>query len=263
MRRALAAVFVGLLAVLPCRGRAPLPPPPGPQRLGPLDAVVVGRVVAFEDQDIEASPYPKAEKTTYRVALVTVTQGLIGAKDKQTVRVGFVVPPKLELGQDGLFYMSKHHEEKFFVLPGFFDFTDRKDSTFDDELKTGQLAAKALAKPLEGLKSKAAEERLMTAAVLLYRYRSPRQGVTKTEPIPAQESKLILTALSELDWALPRRHGQPPPLQLFNMLGQTPTDGWDAQKYKDLPELERAARAWLTNHAATYRIQRFAPASNE
>ena len=81
MRPALVAVFVSLLAILPCRGRAPLPPPPGPQRLGPLDAVVVGRVVAFEDQDIEASPYPKAEKITYRVAVVTVTQGSLASSD--------------------------------------------------------------------------------------------------------------------------------------------------------------------------------------
>ena len=263
MRPALVAVFVALLAVLPCRGRAPLPPPPGPQRLGPLDAVVVGRVVAFEDQDIEASPRPKAEKITYRVAVVTVTQGLIGAKDKQTVRVGFIVGAGVEIGQDGLFYLSKHHQEKFFVLPGFWDFTDRKNSAFDDELKTAQFAAKALAKPLEGLKSNDAVERLMTTAVLLYHYRSPRKGVTKTEPIPAQESKLILTTLAELDWALPHRHGQPSPLQLFRMLGQTPKDGWDAQKYNDPAELERAARAWLTDHAASYRIQRFGPAANK
>src|SRR5262249_39809536 len=86
-------------------------------------------------------------------------------------------------------------------------FTDRKNSTFDDKLKMGQFAAKALAKPLEGLKSRSAEERLMTTAVLLYRYRWPRQGVTKTEPIPAQESKLILTTLAELDWASLRRLG--------------------------------------------------------
>jgi len=31
----------------------------------------------------------------------------------------------------------------------------------------------------------------------------------------------------------------------------------------DPAELERAARAWLTDHAATYRIQRFAPVSNK
>src|SRR5207244_1780508 len=147
------------VAEVPCRGDVALPPS-GPQRLAYVDALVLGRVTGFEDQDVQASPYPKAPKVTYRVALVTVTEGLIGAKEKQTIRVAFVVPQpggvrlgrspaKLEVGQDGLFYMSKHHEEKFFVLPTFFDFTDRKNPNFDGEVKVGQLAAKAVATPLQ------------------------------------------------------------------------------------------------------------------
>jgi len=267
MRAALTIAFFGIVAVLPCRADVALPQP-GPQRLGHVDALVFGRVTGFEDQDVEALPYSKGPKVTYRIAVVTVTEGLIGAKAKETIRVGFVVPQpgqprfprypvKLEVGQDGLLYLSKHHEQKFFVMPMFFDFTDRKNPNFDAEIKVGRLAAKALAKPLEGLKSKDAEERSTTAAVLLYRYRSPRQGASKTEAIPAEESKLILTALSEMDWNLQGGRVQPSAFQLFNMLGATPKDGWDAQKYKDVQELQRAARAWLTEHADAYRIQRF------
>jgi hypothetical protein len=144
-------------------------------------------------------------------------------------------------------------------MPWLFGVTDPKDPAFDEEMRLARKTGKALAKPLEGLKSKDADERIFTANVLLFRYRTPRPGLTKTEPIPADESKLLLTALAEADWKgpVPPRSGQLAPFQLFYMLGLTPKDGWNPGKFNTYDEQRDAARAWLTEHARTYRVQRF------
>ncbi len=56
------------------------------------DAVFVGRVVALERMDIEATQVPGTAKVKYRVAVVQVTESIFGLKkDAQQVRVAFVM----------------------------------------------------------------------------------------------------------------------------------------------------------------------------
>ena len=63
-----------------------------------------------------------------------------------------------------------------------------------------------VADPMASLKSKDANERVLTAGMLIYRYRDCRKnpnGKAKEEPIDAAQSKLILTAIAEGDWNQP------------------------------------------------------------
>src|SRR5262245_36335608 len=92
---ALAAVL-GLVAFLQTVAQARellvAVPRPSPTRAAQADAIVVGRVVALEPKDIEVAG-PGGAKTTYRIAVVNVTESVAGAKGVKSVRVGFVPPP--------------------------------------------------------------------------------------------------------------------------------------------------------------------------
>ena len=107
-------------------------------------------------------------------------------------------------------------------------------------------------------------ERLLTVTLLLQRYRTMSDVRNKQEPIDAEESKLILqTLLDTQDWTRFDATARTTPMLLFQQLGLTAQDGWNppqpqaGQNYQEV--LTTAARQWLTQNAAKYRIQRYAP----
>src|SRR5262249_47447594 len=119
-------------------------------------------------------------------------------------------------------------------------------------------------KPNDGLKSKEAEERLTTAALLVTRYRTNRNPEAKTEEVPAEQSKLILEVLASADWAPknnPRQFGQPNPQQIFFQLGITDKDGW--KQPQDFTKLADEAKKWCKDNAGKYRIKRFVNETKE
>jgi hypothetical protein len=73
-------------------GRAMIALPIGGNRLSQADAIFVGRVVAIEPIDVEASQVAKGAKGTYRIAVVQVSDAIFGLKKGATqVRVGFLM----------------------------------------------------------------------------------------------------------------------------------------------------------------------------
>jgi hypothetical protein len=258
-------------------------PPPGPQRLAQSDVVIVGKVMAIEDKDIETTPAPGSlAKVTYRVAVVRVTEAVKGAQGKETIRVAWIAPQvpapvgnpgggpvlirpglrrpgiTLAVGQDGLFYLTKHHQEDFLVAPAYFSFSSSQNANFNQEVDTARKTVKMLADPMPALKSTDARERLLAASLLVSRYRNRPAGNVRTEPIPAEESKLILAALADADWNQPFQFGQTSAIQVFNQLGLTAQDGWaPPQQVKTAQDYPNAAREWLRQNRDTYRLQRF------
>ena len=115
--------------------------------------------------------------------------------------------------------------------------------------------APLMADPNKGLKSKSADDRLLTAALLLAKYRPYAMASQKTEAIDETQSKLILEALASADWKktdnLMRFNGQ----ALFYRLGVTAQDGW--KQPGDFQQFETAAKEWLKSNAGTFRIKRF------
>lgn len=253
-------------------------PPPGPQRVAQADLVLVGRVVALEDRDQEVAPAPKSTaKVVYRIALVAVTEPILG-KTPKVVRVGFRPPvdpkvvggaifrrpeytPQLTVGMDGLFYLSRHPVGDFHFTPMYYDIIRRTDPTFAQELSEAKQAAGLLADPLENLRQPDPENRFRTAALLLARYRIPVVGASRQEPIAAEESKLILEALRDARWQRPtanRGRTELDPWTAFNTLGLTERDGWSPPKgARSIQDYHAAAQDWLRRHAASFRIRRF------
>jgi hypothetical protein len=216
----------------------------------------------------------------YRVAQVSVSDPILGvAKDAKSVRVGFAVPAmgpggrgipgiprtNLQPGQEGIFLLSKHPQEKFYVLNSPFDFVSQSNNVNTaDEVTKIRKSLKLLADPITHLKSKDANERLETATLLLNKYRTIRPGHQKPTPIDAEESKLILQTILDADWNQKAVFGQPHPQNLFNQLGASQKDGWayprnaDPRKPVTAEQIKEAMRDWLKKHVNTYRIERFA-----
>lgn len=273
------AALVSLATVSSARALLVAVPGPNPTRGAQADAVVVGRVVALEPKDIEVAG-PGGAKTTYRIAVVNVTDSIVGVKGVKAIRVGFIPTPmgpdggpavrpiirpgigrfpgnvNLEVGQDGLFFLTKHAKEDFFTTPMPFDFVQRTAPEFDKQIADVKKIAKALENPMESLKTGSAEERLTTASLLITKYRQVTYPSGKTEPIAAEESKLILKAILDGNWGpMISRPGVGPvnSLNLFYQLGVTAKDGWTP---KAGVSPQDAAKEWLTRNWETYRIQR-------
>jgi hypothetical protein len=274
MKKLLPLVIALLLSTATARADV-APAPPLWARVSTTDVIVVGRTSAIEDKDVEAvSPYGGNAKITYRIAVVTVTDGIKDAKNLKTVRIGFIPrqpgapklsrePFSLAAGDEGLFYLTKHPKENFYLVGGYFDFVSGKAGDF---VKNQTAEVKRLVGLWEnaeaGLKSKDAEVRFLSAALLVSKYRQRPHfatGKPATQPIDAAQSKLILNALLDADWTKKEQpFGQPAPAMLFNMLGLTQADGWTPPMVVSSPEdYARAMQAWLKKYAGTYRIQRF------
>src|SRR5262249_20100477 len=119
--------------------------------------------------------------------------------------------------------------------------------------------------PMASLKSKDADERVLTAGMLIHRYRDYRKnptGKAKQEPIDAAESKQILLALAEADWNKGGTPGSIHPQMAFGMLQLTDADGWRPD-FKDPNGFQTAAKKWLKDNADKYRVKQFVPEKAE
>jgi len=202
------------------------------------EVVVVGKVTEIEKDAVEGPAYanaPKDQKLTYKVAIVKIDDPLIGAMGLTQLRVGFpadapaavpgVVPggpgggpagfggggrvrPRgalavaLTAGMEGCFFVDPLPGADFYVVSGQGPPLNKKDETYDKELKAVQAVVKAIDDPVAALKAKELEDRFRAAHAILLRYQTAKAGSARVsrEPAPEEENKLILGILAELPW---------------------------------------------------------------
>jgi hypothetical protein len=275
----LVAATLMSLAV-PVEAVVPLTIPPLPARVALADLIALGKVTAIEDDPVQAAPLIKIpgvhNKVSFRIAVVSIQSPILGAAKLERVRVAFNPPParpatvlsggrlaivRLAAGDEGCFFLHKHPDEPFYVASAAYDFLAKdKTKEFDKEIAQVKRCVRLLGDTKSGLESKEADDRLLTAALLLYRFRTPRHvyvGKPRTEPIPADESKHILSILSEADWDTKEPSTAGTPMSLFLRLDLTDADGWAPPA--DLPQVVPAAKKWIHDHLADYRIRRYLP----
>ena len=235
-------------------------------------------MIRLEPKTVFAARFPgDKEKSEFIIAVVQVDEALVGVVGVKEMRVGFIAPPPppapppggpflirkpfrgptLAVDQEACLYLTKHSTESFYTLSAYYDVVRKKDNpNFAKEIEWVKKAAKLLADPKTGFASKEADERFVTAALLVSRYQKRVIGTVgepKTEPIGAEESKQILLALLDADWTNAGRDPQisrTSPQLLFNMLPNK--TGWTAPKdYKQFPD---EARKWLKANLDTYRV---------
>ena len=257
------------------------------QKLVSADAVVVGKVTAIEKDLVDATPSPGVkDKITYKVAVLKVESGLIGATNATHVKVGFVPPPPgdpapggrpgrggfgpvhLTEGQEGLFYLTKHHSGEFYTINPLLAPTDAKAGDYKDQLAFAKKAAAALADPMKALKAEKADERSFAAIVVITKYRTYPDGGGEIEnvKVPADESKLLLKVLAEAKWKPdPNSDGTAPNgYAAFTQLGLiNDKDGWKYPMVKPgedfIDKTKETFVAWLAGPGKDYQINKIVP----
>lgn len=292
MMRTMLAGAAGLSLVVLSTAAAPakammIAPAPISQRVATADCVVVGKVTRIEDKMVPAKQFA-GDKREYQIAVLKVEDNILGVGGLTHIRVGFFPPPPptpapavapggrvrpffvrrrypqftLAKDQEALLFLTKAPRESFYVGTMYYNIINKKgNANFAKEVSEAKRYAKMLAEPMAGLESKNKEDRFLTAAMLLTRYRTPKGFVAgkppATEPIDAKESKLILLAMADANWGPPRPGMfQMNPQAMFYRLGLKPGEaGWNQPK--DFRQFPEAAKKWLKEHADTYRIQKF------
>jgi hypothetical protein len=267
---ALLAVMILLVLAQPLQAGFPTIPPPLAQRVATADLVVLGKVTAVDDEPVQAYPLARSAttpKVAFQVTTVRVESVIVGAEKLDEVRVAFMAPPApnkprvtLRAGQAGCLFLRKHPEEPFHVVSTQWDLIDGTSKDFAKDLALIRRCARLLADPGPGLRSKDADERLLTAAVLVFHYRTVRyvyKGPPRTEPTDAEQSRLILKILGDGDLEPPDLDEPFTRLSLFLSMNLSARDGWVPPRA--LREIPDAARKWLDEHTESYRIPRFVP----
>jgi hypothetical protein len=164
-------------------------------------------------------------------------------------------------GQEGCFFLTKHPEEDFYVAQAAYEFLDKsKTKAYDKKLAEIKHCAELLQNPEAGLQAKDEADHLLTAAMLIFRYRTARYvytGKPTTAPIEANQSRRILAALAEADWKEEEAPLELSPFSLFMRLDLTPEDSWTPPA--SVPGQIAAAKKWLRENGSTYRIQKYVP----
>ncbi len=278
------AIAVGLALALGAGVKADVagPPAPGPERIALADFIGVVRVVGFEPQDVEAKLNGQGALAKHRVAAVQVVEPLKGPKDAKTIRVAFVPPMaegprfrpnfnmELQAGKVGILFVRKHPGQDLYYGTLAFDFVEKLPDDpnaknpprsffsydFPSTLADAKRRVKLLDNLTESLKSKDAAERHLTAQMLVARYRTARGPGAKQEPISADETKQIVSAILSADWKQPASMEHP--FYTFSRLGLTAKDGWtQPARIGSLAEVQTLAQTWFMGKGQDYRLLRF------
>ncbi|MSU79740.1 MAG: hypothetical protein EXS16_16830 [Gemmataceae bacterium] len=287
MHRIIYSIIVGV--VVPSLARADVMIlPPKHERFVNADVVTVGKVIGLEPIDLVTTMTPDSEyKFRFRIAIVKVSETLVGNKKADTLRVAFVPADEkrnpigfgkypelnfhLAMGQEGLMFLKTHPVAKLpygrlnhdFVPRGFDTGKEvpvgRAVVSYDSELKKARATAKVFDDPMKSLRADEPADRWLATACLILRYRTPSQPKAKTEPLGLEESQRILTNLLEIDWLTKR--DRPTPWECFRVLDLTPQDSWIAPKqFNNQNELRDHIRVWHGQQGQRYQIRRFVAA---
>ncbi len=286
IRKLIVAAVAALVTAMPVEAKRAILLYTPVQKLVRADAVVVGKVTAIEKESVTATPAPGAtEKLSYKVAVIKVETGLVGAANVTHIKVAFIpaaapapnVPPgrpirggfqpvNLTEGLEGLFYLTKHHSGDFYTISPMLAPTDSKAEDYKAQIAEAKKGAAVLADPVKALKSDKADDRFFAANVLLYKYRAIPENTGEIEivKVDAAESKLVLKAITEGNWKPdPNVANAPNPYQAFSLLALNDKDGWKYPVVKPgedfIAKTKEAFVAWLAGHGKDYQINKWIP----
>jgi hypothetical protein len=230
--------------------------------------VVRGKVTAIQDKPTQGQAWRTSAtpRWDFTIVEVEVKEPLYGAKDKKKVRFGFrnlgyfkqESLPGPAVGRTGYFCGVQVGNNDFYIVP-IECFCDQKGPGYEKDLAAARRLGRLLEDPGQGLKSTDAEDRLVTAYLLVLRhcYVPWRHGETgKAEPIDAEQSKRILLALAEGDWEKNSREVRDAvaALQLAVKFGAPAMKDFPPQPGEE--QWPASARGWLKQNAETYHIHR-------
>ena len=255
------------------------------------DVVVRGKVKSVEKEAVEVaqSNAANAPKLQYSVAVLDIQDTIKGAGNLTQIRVGvpMIITPNpalpiinanirvrpvgnqaqpLATGQEGCFFLQKHPAADFFVPVPFCPTIDAKATDFKQQLASVMRAKAVLEAPVNALKVEDKKTRYANLQLLLDGYRNGRTfgGARqfKLVELPAEESKLMMKLIAELPPSTPDPDINLSVMAMFQYLNPLATEGWTAPKPVAGADYQKAfgeaLKAWVGDHADTYRVKRFA-----
>ena len=159
------------------------------------DFIILGKVKAVEDctvmMNVEPGTPAQAQAQPFRVCTVSVVESLKGAQGLSAIRVGFQPGSEPRVGAEGCFYLTGTvHSFSIvaggYVLPAYRDGNPNFDKSI--EMPRGWAAS---GKTPAGLRSKDADDRLLTAALLLSHYRAQAAILVASTVLNAGRERLF------------------------------------------------------------------------
>jgi hypothetical protein len=254
---------------------APMAAAPAPiVRAMNAQVVVVGKVQSFEADTVDAEPYPGSQKVAHRVALVKVSDALLGAKGLTHLKVGWVhVTPSpnpkanrgtvsLPDGFEGCLYLRKHPAADFYTFDYMSQPLDAKAQQFEQEVASAKKMFLAATDPVKALKAEKADDRYLAAAYLLTRYTTRPAGKAEEVPVPADERGLLYDAILATNWAA-EPNGAPAPAYLVTRLVQNRPGGFRPKPFTGTGDYNAVMKAefksWVAGDGATFELKKFLP----
>ncbi len=254
MRRFLLGGLVATLALgvtaTPARALrvAVMAPPSTTTKVIQADMVVVGKVVGIDADTVDLEVYPGQPKVAHSVANVKIESGMFGVKNVTHVKIAFVKaeqpggggpgggpgnrfvrPGGFGLaqynpaeGNEGVFFLQKHPgSDNYYSVTAGHTPVLSADPNYKTELANVKAMLSTFTDPVKALSAEKDEDRLANALSLAHKYRiSPAvnpTGLLDETPVPAEQTKLFLKVLTDLDWT---KHANAP--RLADSLGLMP-----------------------------------------
>jgi hypothetical protein len=229
----------------------------------------------------------------FKVAVVKVSEDIFGAKGVTQIRVAFVPqlmprpdgdqplnpirpirPPirgfgvvNLEADMEGTFFLKKHHEEDFYILTPNCPPMLKKEANYDKELANVKKVGPILKNPLEAMKAKDINDRVMAAAIFTQKNNTYPQidatkFVAKQQPISAEETKLVVDILLEADWSKVDQNNQfANPQTIFYSLNLQPQDGFKYPAFDGKGDFNKILKdsftAWAKADSGKFRLKKW------
>lgn len=230
------------------------------QRFVQAHCVVTGKIVAYNSSKMMLRQRPNVEPLPHAVAVLKIEDTIKGDKRLTHLRIALPMHQVMPIGYEGCFFLHEQADQTVFTLSArFYDYPIQKENNpgFAKQVEEFKKLARLLNDPKAGLASKNAEERFLTAAMLVMHYRTfqPELHVAadKTQAIDADLSKLILRALAESDWNNNAADFRMTAWRVFGLLGVTEKDGFKPAALDRVAE----AKAWLKKSEESFRITTF------
>ncbi len=259
------------------------------QKLIAADAVVVGKVTKVEADPLDITQHEGGPKVPHTVAVIKISDALVGAKTVTHIKVVFPKPGEQPEGgparggggirplpgapgrggfgplavtenQEGVFFLSKHPTAAGYyqIQPGHLPI-NATDDGYKGELAKVTAAAGAFSDPVKALSADKVDDRVQAALALAYKFRQypPNNvsGVVAEEAVPADVGQLLVKVLLDADWAKSDAHKVADALGLlpgqYGIPDVRPGTGEDA-----LAARQKAFKAWHAKFGGKFEVKK-------
>lgn len=173
-------------------------------------------------------------------------------------------PFRMTADAAGVFFLAKHPSGSFYVLSHGYPPLEPGEKTYRDDLDLVRRTVAAVNDPPKALRAGDAKDRYFAAATLVLKYKTaPMAGGSRAVEISTEESRLIVQAILDADWADAGKDA-PRPFDTVTTLGLTAKDQWQPAASDGNGDAEAHTKAelrkWFDGAGKAYKLGRLVPA---